>query len=350
MKPLATRVALALALALAAACSDDGGAADQGGDLGVDGPTADSGADLPGGGAEAGPDGAADMAADTGGDAGMDATSPDAAVDQSGADGQAGAGPLRVATINCYCLKDSPAQRIKGIAAEIKALNPDAVGLQEVCQTISLGGSDNFAKALAAELKTLTGKDWEHRYAKTHVAWSLYDEGVGLLAPKGSITKSGELSLPKGGGAFPRKAAWAMVKTPRGSFYLYSTHLTISSNPADRTNQVKAILGLVNQHSAGVAAPHVVVGDFNDWYGSGAITAMKSGPPAFTESWGTKHPGSAKPGLTCCRPSFKSRIDYVFINSAALKTLDKVELAFTAQTGGVSLSDHMGLFAEFTPK
>jgi endonuclease/exonuclease/phosphatase family metal-dependent hydrolase len=254
-------------------------------------------------------------------------------------------GPFRVATFNCYCLKNDPAKRIKGIAAEVQKLKLHAVGLQEVCQSLGSGGSDNFAKKLAAEISALTKKAWEHRFAKTHVSWSAYDEGVGLLAPKGQLLDWGEKSLPKGNGSFPRKVIWAKVATQNGGFYIYSTHLTISSDPNDRANQAKAILGLASAH--GTSLPQVVVGDFNDWYGSAAINAMKSGPPAFTDAWGVKHPGSANPGLTCCHPGFGSRIDYVFVKSSALSSLDQVDLAFDQPYQGQLLSDHRGIFAQF---
>ena len=268
--------------------------------------------------------------------------------DQAVVDAGPSKGPLRVATFNCWCLKSSPALRAKGIALEVQQLKPDAVGLQEVCQGTSSGGSDNFAKTVAAEIKALTGQDWEYRFAKTHLAWSTWDEGVGLLAPKGSFKASGEQSLPKGGGSFPRKVIWARIGTSRGELYLYSTHLTISSNPADREAQAKAIVTLVASHATSL--PQVVVGDFNDWYASAAVTAMKQGLPAFTESWGTKHPGPSNPGLTCCHPSFGARIDYVFVKSATLKSLGTVALAFDTAYSGQILSDHKGLFVSFTPK
>jgi endonuclease/exonuclease/phosphatase family metal-dependent hydrolase len=254
-------------------------------------------------------------------------------------------GPFRVATFNCYCLKNDPAKRIKGIAAEIHKLKPHAVGLQEVCESLGSGGSDNFAKALTVELQALSGTAWEHRFAKTHVSWSAYDEGVGLLVPKGNVIDWGEKSLPQGNGWFPRKVIWARVGTSNGVFLIYSTHLTVSADAADRANQAKTIVALVNQHAT--TLPQVVVGDFNDWYGSLAVSAMKSGPPAFTESWGTKHPGSANPGLTCCYPSFGSRIDYIFVKSSALSSLDQVELAFDQPYQGQALSDHRGLFVQF---
>ena len=324
------RAAMLLAGLALVACSDD----DDGGpvadappfDLGVDGPLTDSRR----------PDATADSAAS---DA-PPADGPPAVPDSNTA------GPLRVATFNCHCLIDNPATRAKGIAAEIDLLKLHAVGLQEVCQSVGTGG-DNFAQALAVELQALTGVAWEHRFAKTHVSWNAYDEGVGLLVPAGQVLDWGEQSLPQGAGPFPRKVIWAKVGGGNGPFYLYSTHLTISADPLDREAQAKAILALVNQHATSL--PQVVVGDFNDWYASPAVSTTKSGPPAFTEAWGAKHPGAANPGLTCCHPSFASRIDYVFVKSSALSSLDAVELAFDQLYQGAPLSDHRGLYVQFTP-
>jgi endonuclease/exonuclease/phosphatase family metal-dependent hydrolase len=307
-----------------AACSSDGDEPDL--DLNTDGPGAMDSRPRP----DRAP---ADITADV--DTGGDAALPDGGPADS----------FRVATFNCYCLKSSPDLRIKGIADEIDRLKLDAVGLQEVCQSIGSGGSDNLAAALAAELQALTGRAWEHRFAKTHVAWSAYDEGVGLLAPKGQVLDWGEQSLPQGKGAFPRKVIWAKVGAAAGSFYLYNTHLTISSDPLDREAQAKAVLALVDQHQTPL--PQVVVGDFNDWYGSAAVSTFKKGPPAFTDAWGEKHPGSINPGTTCCYPSFKSRIDYIFVKSSALTSLDQVELAFEKPYQGAQLSDHRGLWVRF---
>ncbi len=259
-----------------------------------------------------------------------------------------GTGPYRVATFNAYCLKDSPAKRAVAVAAEIKKLNLDAVGIQEMCQTASSGGSDHFGKTLTAELKKATSQDWEYRWAKTHLAWSTYDEGVGIVARKGAIKSWGEKKLFKPGGkGFQRKVIWAKVATPRGAFYIYSTHLGITSS-GDRTKQAQDILALVKQHATPL--PQVVMGDFNDFYASGAVSTIKNGPPQFIDAWGTKHPGSSNPGLTCCRPTFKSRIDYILLKKGTLSNLAKVTLAFDVNFQGVWLSDHRGVFAEFWGK
>jgi endonuclease/exonuclease/phosphatase family metal-dependent hydrolase len=251
-----------------------------------------------------------------------------------------------VVTLNLHCLHDQPDLRAQGIALQLAKLDPDAVALQEICETVGSGGSDNMGTKIAAALKSQSGRDWQLGFAKTHVSWQTatfagYDEGIGVLAPKGGVLSSGEQLLPQAKD-FPRKVAWAKVGSPRGLFYLYSTHLTISSDWTERVKQVQGILGVVNGH-LGDDLPQIVAGDFNDIDWSGPIQTMKGGPPAFTDAWAAKNPGL--PGGTFGCPSPSARIDYIFVRSASLGSLDKVEL-LDAQPQGVCLSDHLGLFAE----
>ncbi len=267
--------------------------------------------------------------------------------DQSKQDLPPGSGPLRVMTLNLHCLHDLPDKRAQGIALQIQKRDPDAVALQEICETVGAGGSDNMGGKLVAALKSVTGKDWQWSFAKTHVSWKTstfpgYDEGIGVLAPKGSVLASGEQLLYQAKD-FPRKVAWSKVSTPRGAFYLYSTHLTISSDWTERVKQVESILTVVNTHLPD-QLPQIVAGDFNDKDWSGPLQTMKAGPPAFTDAWAAKNPGLPGDTIGCPNPS--GRIDYIMVRTAALKSLAKVE-QLDAQYQGTCLSDHIGLFAEF---
>jgi endonuclease/exonuclease/phosphatase family metal-dependent hydrolase len=255
-------------------------------------------------------------------------------------------GPLRVITLNLHCLEELPDKRAQGIAAEIQRLDADAVALQEICEKVGAGGGDNLAAKIAAALKGASGREWQFTLAKTHVSWESkyppgFDEGIGILAPKGSILASGAELLYQAKD-FPRKVAWARVSSARGAFYLYSTHLTISSDWTERVKQVQSILAVVNAH-LGDGLPQIVAGDFNDKDWSGPIQTMKAGPPAFTDAWAAKNPG--QPGSTIACPSPSERIDYIFVRSAALKSLARVE-KLSAQYQSTCLSDHVGLFAE----
>ena len=259
-------------------------------------------------------------------------------------------GPLRVVTLNLHCLHDQPDLRAQGIALQLVKLDPDAVALQEICETVGSGGSDNMGTKIAAALKSQSGRDWQLGFAKTHVSWQTatfagYDEGIGVLAPKGGVLSSGEQLLPQAKD-FPRKVAWAKVGSPRGLFYLYSTHLTISSDWTERQKQVQSILTVVNTHLPD-GLPQFVAGDFNDKDWSGPLTTMKAGPPAFVDAWATKNPG--QPGNSIGCPSPSSRIDYIFVREGALKSLGVVaQLAMQYQ--GTCLSDHVGLWAQVYPK
>ena len=255
---------------------------------------------------------------------------------------------LRVATFNTHCLIEEPGRRAAGIADEIARIQPDVIGLQELCEPIGKP-DENFGRLLVAALKSRHQQEWTLRWSKTHRSWDLYEEGLGLLIPATSTVRDfGEAALPQGGGAFPRKVLWALLDTPGGtSCYFYNTHLTISPDPADRANQAEAISALAYTHSS-AGLVQVVVGDFNDWYASAAVEQLKAGPPAMVESWGNVHPGTTDPGMTCCSPDFQNRIDYIFVSRARLESYEAVELAFDQlYEGTLALSDHRGLFAAF---
>jgi len=124
-----------------------------------------------------------------------------------------------------------------------------------------------------------------------------------------------------------------------------STHVTISPDWTERVKQVQSILGVVNGHVSD-GLPQIVAGDFNDKDWSGPVQAMEAGPPAFTDAWAAKNP--QQPGNTIGCPAPSERIDYIFVRTASLKSLSKVEL-LEAQYQGACLSDHVGVFAELYP-
>ena len=292
-----------------------------------------------------------DMSSPDGPGASADGAPPDRSAPAP--DGEAAAdtaapnqGLLRVATLNCRCMEGDYALRARGMAAEIKRLAPDAVGLQEVCSLGSGSARKAMADTLLAELKQATGKAWELRRASTHTAWGKYDEGLAVLAPAGAIKQWGSRALPRGQGMFPRKVIWARVATPRGSFYLYSTHLDVKDWKA-RVAQAKELLAEVGKHAA-AGLPQLVVGDFNDLDWTGPIKTITTGPPAFTDTWATRNPG--QPGHTISASKPERRIDYIFARTDRLASIKRVEIAFHKKYQGTWLSDHRGVFAELVVK
>jgi endonuclease/exonuclease/phosphatase family metal-dependent hydrolase len=257
----------------------------------------------------------------------------------------AAASPLRVATINLHCLFDSPDVRFQGIATEVMSRGLDALAVQEACQ--NLDGSSNAAAALTAKLTTLTGRPWEYHWVETHLAWNnTYDEGIGIVAPSGSIAERGALDLPYADG-LRRRTGWARIETDHGGFFLYSDHFSISSDDQDRVREAQAVLALVDQHVS-TGLPQVVCGDFNATPTQPAIPAMLAGPPTFVDAWARMHPD--QPGYTVDQPNPSHRIDYIFIDQASVGDLTRVELSFGQPYQSVLLSDHIGVSVEFIPR
>ncbi|MBW2736146.1 MAG: endonuclease/exonuclease/phosphatase family protein, partial [Deltaproteobacteria bacterium] len=232
--------------------------------------------------------------------------------------------PLRVATLNAYCFNNGPEKRIAGIADEVLQRGITVLGLQEVCQTAG-DGSDNVAARLVLALEQRSGDAWEYRWTRTHLAWDKYDEGLAIVARKGAILASGEITLPQGDGFFPRKVLWGELDEGDSRFLFYVTHLTISETAEDRTAQAQAISGLLVSHQAR-HLPRVVVGDFNDVQQSDAISAMLAGPPTMLDTFRVASPSD--PGSTCCAPNFSIRIDYIFAEAVAF-VVNTTEVAFT---------------------
>ena len=275
----------------------------------------------------------------------------DRGVDQPGkpdqsTDQPAGIGPLRLGSLNLHCLFESPDTRAQGIANELKVHNLDSLAVQEVCETIATP-SDNMANRLLAAAKAATGVDWELKWTVTHQSWSSkYNEGIGILAKKGSILAFGEQALYKAPDDFARKVIWAKVSTPRGVYYHYSTHLTISSDWNNRLKQAQDVMKVVNTHLAD-NLPQVVCGDFNDKDWSGPVQAITNGPPAMTDAMKSVYPTSTPGSIGCPNPG--DRIDFIMIRSGALKSISKVE-QLAKQYQGICLSDHVGLWSEFYQK
>ncbi len=279
------------------------------------------------------------VVASTDGSSSDGSLAPDLAVD---------APEFRIATFNLHCLFDSPDVRESGIAAEAVSRGVDALAVQEACESASGNGSDNAAAAIATNLTALTGHTWSAYWVMTHLAWSnQYREGVAVIARADWMTSDkGEIDLPYEDG-LARKAAWVRLATDHGGLYLYSTHFSISSDDQDRVHESQTILADTATHlSEGL--PMVVCGDFNSTPTQPAIPTMIAGPPAFVDTWASKNPGQN--GYTIDATNPHARIDYVFVNGSALGTINTMEIAFDQQYMNVWMSDHFGLFVDFTAK
>ena len=258
---------------------------------------------------------------------------------------------LRVVTYNLHgLLEDGPNPdwdpvRTAWLLDAIQELDPDVVGFQEVLQTIDSDGSDNQIKTLADSLSQRTGMTWEYRSAMAHPSWERFDEGIAILS-RHPIVSSEEYRLTAKD-VFQRNALRARIQTPLGEIDFFTAHLAHrrEAEPV-RMAQVAEIKRAVGNRSPG-DPPAIIVGDFNAEPDRPSIriatTADSTG--RFVDAFSVVHPDA--PGYTFSAAEPARRIDYVFYTEGSALVPVQATVIFDGVVGGIQLSDHLGLVAEF---
>jgi endonuclease/exonuclease/phosphatase family metal-dependent hydrolase len=268
--------------------------------------------------------------------------------------------PLRVVTFNL--LHGGPASGLSGddehldarltlVARELRALDPDIVGLQES----SITGDRHVAARLAADL----GLHWAHASATRRVSriaaidrlivWAMnFEEGPAVLS-RWPIVETEIIDLPRCARFYdPRVVLRAAVDTPRGRMQVFSTHL--ARDPC----QVDRLVEVVRAHTGPL--PALLLGDFNTPESSAEIArlvrggrlvdAFRAANPDATGATVWQRPGAPEPTAT-------RRVDFIFIRPGTAATArvraSRVVLATPGRlANGTALwpSDHYGVLAE----
>ena len=240
---------------------------------------------------------------------------------------------LHVATLNILNLADRWHERLPLILADMAALQPDLLGLQEVVYVM--------------QQDRLIGAAGEGRYGAVR-GWAGRPEyGNSLLVREPlEATDVGRLELGLG-----RSAHRAVVRLPNGaSILMVVTHLHhVVDGGAQRDEQTQAILEWLD--GAPATDAHVVVGDFNANPQEPAAIRMRAagyrsayaeangGDPAVTWPSGLQAPAMDTDGDPAC-------LDYIWIRGAA--TVTDCRLAFDRpdpEDPTLYPSDHLGISA-----
>jgi len=176
---------------------------------------------------------------------------------------------------------------LDALAADLEALSPDLVALQEVERGIprsrSLDQVGRLGEALGLETAfagSFPVEEGEHGIAMLS-RWPLSDLEV--------------LPLPQGRGKWPRVALLARVETPRGSMRFVCVHLARPwgwplSNTGTRLEQIRAL----RERLAREELPVIVAGDFNSvpWSPEGwlATRDLSNSWDPWRDGWGTTFP------------------------------------------------------------
>ena len=241
--------------------------------------------------------------------------------------------------------------RLELVARELRALDPDILGLQES----SISGRRNVAERLAAQL----GLRWVHASATGRISgiglldrllvWTMnFEEGPAILS-RWPIVETEVLDLPRCVKFFdPRVVLRAVVETPHGRLQVFSTHLSHDPCQARRLGEI------VRAHPGPL--PALIMGDFN---ASESTEWMKTlvRDARLLDAYRAVNPST--PGPTVWQrpdapdPTVTRRVDYIFVApgtaSVARVRSSRVILSTPGRlANGVILwpSDHYGVLAE----
>jgi endonuclease/exonuclease/phosphatase family metal-dependent hydrolase len=257
----------------------------------------------------------------------------------------------RVATFNIWNRQGPWERRLPLIREQLRALDADAIALQEV---LAFGG-----RSQADDI--IEGWDW-HLYDAP--AWTIgggLTFGNAIISPH-PLFDCEVFPLPTPPGLDTRSVIFARVDAPHGPLPLFATHLTVQFNECrTRCAQVKVLA----DHAARLAPiggpPAVLAGDFNAQPDSDEIrflrglTTLDGESVYFADCWALTGPGG--PGHTFDRrnpyalrahePS--SRIDYVFVRGPDAHFRGEplsARIALDAPTDDVWPSDHFAVVAD----
>jgi endonuclease/exonuclease/phosphatase family metal-dependent hydrolase len=250
---------------------------------------------------------------------------------------------LKIMTYNIMGMKPGTQAdvRLNQIIQDLKKIDPDIIGLQEINETLKGGGLDNQARVIAESLSAYFRIPYHCYYSQTHLSWDFqYPEFVGIIT-KHPVEQQNYSQLAAG--MFPRKVVWNHILTPIGRINFFNTHL--DGPPYDATiQQVQQILTFVAQCESsypGIAT--ILTGDLNNPPDSEPITLLKSN--SFMDTWSLVNPKS--PGYTAPSDLPAIKIDYILSKGRKLKT-DSSMLVMKKPYQGLYLSDHLGVSAYFS--
>ena len=247
---------------------------------------------------------------------------------------------LKVITYNIMGMKPGtdPPTRLYHIIQNLKVLNPDIIGLQEINESLNGGGADNQAMLIADSLSSYFGIIYYYYYSQTHLSWNnQFKEFIGIIS-KYPVEQQGFYQLVPG--AFPRKVVWNLINTPLGKINFFNTHFDYQSSSVRLQQATQTINYITQQENQYQSIATILTGDFNDTPGSSPINYILNAN--FWDSFAEANPGI--PGYTVPSNAPTSKIDYVFYKYTGHLLIDSSRIIMDQPYSGNSYcSDHLGV-------
>src|SRR5260221_9313027 len=182
---------------------------------------------------------------------------------------------LRVATLNIWNRSGPWPERLALIRSELRALDPDVLGLQEVLRAVAPEESPHGSWVVANDVKDDRTADQASVIAAgthPHVAYAAaMDYGNGLLFGNAAVSKHPILEhaafeLPGRETGEARALLYALVDHPLGRLPVFVTHLNWKLHHGSvRVRQVRAICDHLKKLAPidDTSLPPVLMGDLN---------------------------------------------------------------------------------------
>jgi endonuclease/exonuclease/phosphatase family metal-dependent hydrolase len=278
---------------------------------------------------------------------------------------------LRVVTINFWGTEAPLDRRLALAIRQLRALAPDAIGMQEVRPLDGRAGkttADHLAEALGMTARYATSLTWADG---DWPGMAGGQEGLAILS-RHPIEEHHVLQLPEARKLETRNLLSARLATPAGPIWLHTTHLHYRlDDGVARERQVAAIDAAIRARGREPSdPPQILCGDFNATPDSDEMRFLRGlhtldgRRTHFQDAWLRLHREPAPTdgpaaGITWSsenehtRPlrsfDIDRRIDYVYVTSRKKDgrgTVRRCEVVLTERDDGICASDHYGVLAE----
>jgi len=254
---------------------------------------------------------------------------------------------LKVLSYNIQGMKPgtNPSLRLGLIIGELKNIDPDIIGLQEINEDINGDGSDNQGMRIKNALEEHFGTEYYYYQQQTHLSWdNQFKEFIGIIS-KYPVNDQGYFQLVTG--VFPRKVVWNQISTPVGEINFFNTHLSFNSASV-RLVQVEQVDDYISATTTltGIIS-NILTGDFNAIPESPVIEYLTSPSEIYYFSSFEKS-NPELPGFTVPANNPNAKIDFVFYTNKSTLSVDTSYIVMDVPLGeDMFYSDHLGIMSIF---
>lgn len=239
---------------------------------------------------------------------------------------------VSVVTLNIWHDRDPWSARMDYMVLELRRLDPDVIGLQEVLQHESL---PNQAETIAREL----GLDWYFSSVDPEDRPRRY--GNAILTKHRVLQRNWKALTPLDD---YRNVAHARIAIGGTEVDVYNTHLHhTGEGSAIRREQIEGLLAFVRTTRG--SGPVILLGDFNTPTDSPEMRLLDA---AYADAFGSIHTDPAARARTTLNPQLghtPRRIDHIYFERGRFVPLAADILLEEPDEAGVWASDHFGVIA-----